>query len=187
MQKALAAKDDLIHTYKGMLSGVAASPMQGKRKGNRGGGSWDENAVKLVCELLVLGVPPSVIPGTIVLMYESLLGKSLKQVPSASFARECWDVVRIVCETLTAMRLASSDDWKQLFTDATARRQQLFQTLIIGLGTNDKVVDPIIVSSCIFFKDESYETTFDSIKGKILGLKQRITQLKEVVKGLYIP
>ena len=99
------------------------------------------------------------IPGTIVMMYESLLESSPKEVPSASFARECRDVVRIVCETLTAMRLASSDDWKQLFTDATTRRQQPFQTMIIGLGTNDEVVDPVVISSCIFLKDETSETT----------------------------
>ena len=77
----------------------------------------------MVCELLVLGVPPTVIPGIIVMMNKSLLGSSPKEVPSASFSRECRDVVRIVCETITAMRLASTDDWKQLFTDATTRRQ----------------------------------------------------------------
>ena len=125
-------------------------------------------------------------PGTIVLIYESLLDEEIKGVPSASFARECRDVVRIVCETLTAMRLASSDNWKQLFTDAkTTRRQQPFQRLIIGLGTDDEVVDPVIVSSCILLKDESSKTTFESIKGKILGLRQRITRSKEIVKELY--
>ena len=40
--------------------------------------------------------------------------------------------------------------------------------MIIGLGTNDEVVDPVVVSSCIFLKDETSETTYESIKGKLL-------------------
>ena len=68
-RKALAAKDDLIHKYKDTLSRPVTNPMQRRRGGNgkRGGaGSWDAHAVQLVCELLVLGVPPSFIPGTLV-------------------------------------------------------------------------------------------------------------------------
>ena len=46
-----------------------------RKKGKQGGGaSWDEYVVQLVSELLVIGVPPNVIPGTIMMMYESLLG-----------------------------------------------------------------------------------------------------------------
>ena len=101
----------------------------------------------MVCELLVLGIPSNVIPGTIMVMYESLLGEAPGAVPSASFVRECRDVVRIVCETLTAMQLANSPCWKQVFTDATTKRQQSFQTLIIGVGTDDCAIDPVIISS----------------------------------------
>ena len=129
----------------------------------------------MVLELLVLGVPPNVIPSTIMMMYESLLGETPRSVPSANFARECRDVVRIVCETLTAMKLANSPCWKQVFTDATTKRQQYFQTLIIGVGTDDGAIDPVIISSCIFLEDESAETTFASINNKILALKPRLT------------
>ena len=57
---------------------------------------------------------------------ESLLGTSPHKVSSARFVQECRDVVCIVCETLTAMQLASSDGEKQLFIDATTKRDQLF-------------------------------------------------------------
>ena len=97
--------------------------------GMRGGGSaWDKFAVQMVCELLVPGVSPNAIPGTILTMYETLYDIDPGEVPGATFAREFRDVIRIVCETLSAMKLATSEDWKQIFTDATTRLQQLFST-----------------------------------------------------------
>ena len=157
-----------------------------RTQGKRGGGShWDEFVVQMVSKLLVLGVPPNVIPGTIMMMYESLLGETLGAVPTPTFVRECRDVVRIVCETLTAMKLARSDCWKQVFTDATTRRQQSFQTLIIGVGTDDDSIDPVIISSCIFLEDESAETTFTSLNNKILALKPRLTCLRQIVAEQY--
>ena len=72
-----------------------------------------------------------------------------------------------------------------MFTDATTKRHQSFQTLTIGVGTDDGAIDPVIISSCIFLEDESSETTFSSINNKILGLKPRITRLREIVKEKY--
>ena len=66
---ALAVKNDLIDKYRDMLSNSMETPTKRKRNGKRrGSGSRDKDAVQLVCELLVFEVPPSVIPGTIVLM-----------------------------------------------------------------------------------------------------------------------
>ena len=65
-----------------------AQPMNRRRTKGKIDGAlhWDKCAVQRVCELVVLGVPPTVIPGTIVMMYESFLESSPKEVPSASFA-----------------------------------------------------------------------------------------------------
>ena len=188
LRATLKSKDEVIEKYKELLRDRTSSfkptrLKKRKKKGKRGGaGSWDEYVTQMVCELLVLGVPPNVIPGNIMMMYESLLGESPTAVPSSNFARECRDVVRIACETLTAMKLANSPCWRQVFTDATTKRQQSFQTLIIGVGTDGGAIDPVIISSCIFLEDESAETTFSSINDKILALKPRLTRLREIVK-----
>ena len=92
LRRTLDANDYTIDPYKTLTQEKAvifkAPQMKRRRtKGKRGGGShWDEYAVQMVCELLVLGVPPTVIPGTIVMVNESLLGGSPKELPSASFA-----------------------------------------------------------------------------------------------------
>ena len=92
LRRTLDANDYTIDRYKTLMQEKAAifkAPQmkRGRTKGKRGGGShWDEYAVQMVCELLVFGVPPTVIPGTIVTMNESLLRSSLKKVPLASFA-----------------------------------------------------------------------------------------------------
>ena len=125
----------------------------------------------MVCKLLVLGIPPNAIPGTIITMYESLYDIDCSDVLLAKFARECRDVIRIVCETLTAMKLASTDDWKQIFTDETSRCQQSFSTLIIGIAGEEGELDPVIVSSCMFVPDGSADSTFEAIKDNIESLK----------------
>ena len=83
------------------------------------------------------------------------------------------------------MKLAESPCWRQVFTDATTKRQQSFQTLIIGIETNDSAIDPVVISSCIFLEDESAKTTFASITNKILALKDRLISLRAIVKELY--
>ena len=104
----------MIEKYKAILcdrspSFVAPLLKKRKRKGKQGGGrSWDKYVVQMVPGLLILGVPPNVIPGTIMRMYESLLGEMPSSVLSDTFVRECRDVVRIVCETRISMKLANS-------------------------------------------------------------------------------
>ena len=70
-------------------------------------------------------------------------------------------------ETVAAMKLGSADSWKQLWTDATTRRQIPFTALIIGLLANEEDIDPVIVSSCIFMDDERSETQADGIVNKV--------------------
>ena len=70
-------------------------------------------------------------------------------------------------ETITAWKLADADSWRQIFTDATSCRQCAFQELVVGLMDEDVLLDPVIVSSCIFLENETLQTTFDTIVDKV--------------------
>ena len=68
-------------------------------------------------------------------------------------------------EILAALRLGKATSWHQLFTDGTSRRQIAFQNLVIALMEDGKL-DPVIVSSCIFIKDETSEKQVEGILEK---------------------
>ena len=54
--------------------------------GKQGGASqWESWVVLLVCELLVIGIPPTAIPISIYNLYETLTGVDLTEVPSVIF------------------------------------------------------------------------------------------------------
>ena len=53
-------------------------------------------------------------------------------------------------ETIAAWKLADAESRSQIFTDATSRRQCVLQALVVGLMDEDGLLDPVIVSSCIF-------------------------------------
>ena len=46
---------------------------------------WDIWAVLLVCELLIIGIPPKAVPSSIYTLYETLTGVEPTEVPSVSF------------------------------------------------------------------------------------------------------
>eukprot|EP00956_Cyclotella_meneghiniana_P030815 scaffold78775_cov36-Cyclotella_meneghiniana.AAC.2 len=134
----------------------------------RGGGRrWPIWVVQLICELLVCGTSPQAIGPSIKIMYETLYGeKTEEEPPSVNFIRQCRVVVEIMGETVTALKLGSADSWKQLWTDATTRRQIPFTALIIGLLGDEEDIDPVIVSSCIFMDDERLQRLIDVVKAR---------------------
>ena len=137
----------------------------------RGGSRrWPVWVVQLICELLVNGTPPASIPGNIQIMYETLFGEPTDDLPSVNFVRSCRTVVEVMGETITALKLAKAPNWKQLWTDATTRRQIPFTALIIGLLGDDDKIDPVVVSSCIFMENEKSETGAAGILTKVSKL-----------------
>ena len=86
--------------------------------------------------------------------------------PSLAHVRHCRVLIQIIGETTSALKLASENTWKQIFFDATTRRQVPFQALIIALMSDGKL-DPIVVSSCIFMEDETAEKEVESIVNKV--------------------
>ena len=136
----------------------------------RGGGRYPLWVAQACIELLLSGTPPSAVPTNIAIMYEMLYQKEAKMIPSKQFVRQMRASIEVMGETITALLLAnaSADQWKQIFFDATTRRQIPFQTVIIGLMNNGKI-DPIVLSSHVFMADESSETTVDSIFDEVSG------------------
>jgi hypothetical protein len=134
----------------------------------RGGARrWPIWVVQLICELLVNGTSPAAIPSNIQTMYKTLYGEKPDELPSVNFVRGCRVVVQVVGETVTAIKLGNAETWKQLWTDATTRRQIPFTALIIGILGDDNDIDPVVVSSCIFMEDERAETQADGILDKV--------------------
>jgi len=62
----------------------------------------------------VNGTPPSAIPDNIVSFLESFYGEKPKEWPSVNFCRGSRVIVQIVGEAITAIKLASIKDWKQI-------------------------------------------------------------------------
>jgi hypothetical protein len=112
----------------------------------------------LICELLVNGTSPAAIPSNIHTMYKTFYGEKPDALPSVNFVRGCCVVVQVIGETVTAIKLGDAETWKQLWTDATSRRQILFTALVIGILGDENDIDPVVVSSCIFMEDERAET-----------------------------
>ena len=123
--------------------------------------------VLLVYELLIIGIPPTAIPSSIYTMYETLTGVEPTEVPSVSFIRRCRTAVQVVGETIAACKLEDADSWRQIFTDSASRGQCAFQALVVGLMDEDGLLDPVIVSYCIFLENETSQTKFDTIVYKV--------------------
>ena len=70
-------------------------------------------------------------------------------------------------ETITAWKLEDADSWRQIFTDATYRHHCAFQAHVVGSMVVDGLLDLVIVSSCIFFENETSQATFDKIVDKV--------------------
>ena len=71
-------------------------------------------------------------------------------------------------ETMSALRLGSSDTWHQVFTDGTARRQIEIQNLVVAL-MEDGHLDAVIVSLCMYVENETSERCVESIVETVSG------------------
>ena len=119
-----------------------------------------------ICELLTCGCPPSTIGETLKVTYRAYYNKVPDDIPSINYIRRCHQVLDVLNETMTAMKLASAETWDQLCTDATTQRQIPFTALIIGLLGDDST-DQVIVSSCILTDNETAATQAEGIVDKV--------------------
>ena len=125
--------DRLPKKHTGISGNFSQRVIQWEAEVGRHGGArrWLIWIVQLICELLVDGAPPSSIPGIIRTTYSTYNKKEPNNLPSVNFVRQCRVIVQIIGETLAAIKLARVEEWSQMFTDSTTRRQISFQNLII--------------------------------------------------------
>jgi len=124
--------------------------------------------VQIICELLGNGTPPTTVPLAMQTMYQMLTGDTPDELPCVNFVRSCRVVVEVMGETIAAIKFADAPSWNQLWMDETTRQQIPFTALVIGLMGNSEVIDPIVVSSCIFMEDERSETQAQGIINKVI-------------------
>jgi uncharacterized membrane protein len=168
LQQIMKRYQDMINNSQETKRKLQKEWADEEAKHKRGGARrWPIWVVQLICELLVNGTSPSAIPANIQTMYETLTGETPADVPSVNFVRQCRVVVEVIGETITALKLASAEDWKAIWTDATTRRQISFTALVIGLLGDEETIDPVVVSSCIFMEDERANTQADGIVSKV--------------------
>ena len=108
----------------------------------------------------------------------------IKKVPSISYVRRCRTILRIVGETLASYRLAKAEDWEQLFTDGTSRRQSAIQNLIIGIKEDGQLRN-IALSSSIVLPGESSEEQFDAILEMLSKGGDRLNRWAQVCEERY--
>jgi hypothetical protein len=139
-----------------------------EKVGRSGGACWLLWVTEVCCKLLVYGSPPSAIPPSIGTLFATLYGKEPMKLPSLNYVCQCWVLIQIIGETITAMKLASCPNWAEIFFDSTTRRQEPFSAVIIRLmGDKPDTIDPIIFSSCVILEDETSEMQVDGIVDKV--------------------
>lgn len=132
-----------------------------------GGFQYPTWMVKAMCHLLISGVAPSAVPKSMDIMYRALLGTLPVHLPCINYVRHGRVIIEVLGETMVAIKLARAQSWDQLNTDATTRRQIPFTALIIGVLGANGVIDPMVVSSCIFTDEETSECQAEGIINKV--------------------
>jgi hypothetical protein len=123
---------------------------------------------EVCCELLVNELPPSAIPSSIGTLFTTLYGEEPKKIPSLNYVCQCRVLVKIISETIMALKLAACPNWAEIFFDTTTCRQVPFSAVVISsVGDKPDTIDPIIFLSCIILEDETLETQVDGIATKV--------------------
>ena len=156
----------------------------GRQSRGEGGGSgqrpWPLWMVQLILEKLVLGVPPEAIPDDIIVQDRMTTGRTGQEVPSADFCRDMRIVLRVLTETLAAYQLALQEQWHQLFTDGTGRRQIALETILIALENDAGELKPLILSAAHVLQGESSEQTCAAVLKQIVSGGARLGRWVEV-------
>ncbi len=165
------AQETQLIAYKSMVETMKSSKQNLTREfkvGRRGGAHWPLWVTKVCCELLVNGLPPSAIPSSIMTLFAALYNEEPKKITLLNYVRQCWVLVQIISETITAIKLAVCPNWAEIFFDATSHRQVPFSAVLISLmGDGPNTIVPIIVLSCVILEDETLETQVDGIVAKV--------------------
>ena len=93
-------------------------------------------------------------------MHELLVGECDGKVeyPSFNLCCQCCIVVQVIGETMASLKLTNAVKQNQLFTDGTSQYQLSFQALIVGVMDDDCMIDPVVLSYCVFMDGKKEET-----------------------------
>ena len=135
--------------------------------------------------MLVSGTPSSAIAPNIA-AHVALTSPHviIYELPSNSYIRNYRTVFCIIGETMTADRLANANNWQQLFTGGTSRRQAALQNLTISVIEDDEL-RPLVLSSAIIVEGETSEQQHDAVLGTILRGGQRLQRWRETIEEMY--
>ena len=176
MAREVNSIDEVLQIYKSAMEESEGKKKQMKKEwmddeeaSRKGGGrSWPVRVVQLICELLVIGMR---------IMYDTLYdieldaeGEKKVELLNINFCCRCLIVVQVIGETMAALRLAKAVKWNQLFTDATSCQKISFQSLFIEIMDDDGMINPVVVSSCIFMEDETSETEAQYVIDKVCDI-----------------
>lgn len=144
--------------------------------------TWSPIVTQLVVEMLANGTPPSAVSANILSVCKLLFPGApiVRELPSIRFVRSCRTVLLHLAKTLAAYEIASTDVYKQLFTDGTTRRQTEFQNVIIGVLT-PAGYRRVALDGCILSEEHNAESVTTSIlvaferSGKLLDFWRTVT------------
>ena len=92
---------------------------------------------------------------------------------------------RLQPETLAALQLAQKEQWHQLFTDGTGRRQVALETILIALENDAGELKPLILSAAHILEGESSEQTCAAVLKQIESGGARLGRWAEVHEHMH--
>ena len=101
-----------------------STKMMQRERDHRGRKVWPLVVMKIIIEMLVNGPAPSAVCKNLESTCRSICPNvAIEELPSVDHVRKCRGNIRIITKANAACMLAKNPDWKQMFTDATSRRQ----------------------------------------------------------------
>jgi hypothetical protein len=114
----------------------------------------------------------------------------INELPSIWFIRRCRTVLLIVCQLMSAYRLAKVETWGQLNCDETQRHQVAYLNLILSCVEDScegmpEEYKPILMSACILPDDETAESQKDAILSFIEEKNQWLDEWATLMEKMY--
>ena len=139
-----------------------------RRDGKGGTHRWPNWVRTAICEQLINGTPCPAIPRNLASDAAYLVPFMDVHVPRVRFCRYMRGELRVIVETLAALRIALAVNWRQIFTDGTSRRQTHLLTLIIGIDGPDGELVSVILRGAIIGAGETSEQQVSSSHSNML-------------------
>ena len=94
----------------------------------------------------------------------------LQDLPIIKFVRLFQMVIRIVGETLVNYHIGKVEQWYQLFSDGTGRRNTDLHNLVIVVIDEERL-RPLILSTYIILNEDMSEHQVDAVLSTIAGCR----------------